>query len=74
MAGPWEKYQAKPEEPVAAAESTGPWSKYAQPEPTKSELGQLLDPLKMIASGFVGPTAAIPLGIEAAARNTPRQI
>ncbi len=74
MAGPWEKYQAKPEEPVAAAESTGPWSKYAQPEPNKSEIGQLLDPFKMMASGLVGPTAAIPLGIEAAARNTPRQI
>jgi hypothetical protein len=51
-----------------------PFEQFVQPDKSKSELGQLLDPLKMIASGFVGPTAAIPLGIEAAARNIPRQI
>ena len=39
-----------------------------------AEPSELLDPAKMIASGAIGPTAAIPLGIESAARNIPRQI
>ena len=41
---------------------------------TPPEPSELLDPAKMIASGAIGPTAAIPLGIESAVRNIPRQV
>jgi hypothetical protein len=41
---------------------------------TPPEPSELLDPAKMIAAGAIGPTAAIPLGIESAVRNIPRQV
>jgi Na+-translocating ferredoxin:NAD+ oxidoreductase RnfG subunit len=47
-----------------------PFAKYLQPE----EPSQLLDPAKMIAAGAIGPTAAIPLGLESSVRNIPRQV
>lgn len=47
-----------------------PFAKYVQPE----EPSQLLDPAKMIAAGAIGPTAAIPMGLESAVRNVPRQV
>jgi predicted RNA methylase len=54
------------------ATSDNPFAKYLEPQ--KEDPSQLLDPAKMIASGAVGPTAAIPLGLESSIRNIPRQI
>ena len=53
-------------------ESKSPWEQDQAVAP--EEVSQLLDPAKMIAAGAVGPTAAIPLGIESAIRNVPRQV
>lgn len=65
MANFWEK------DPVV---NTGksPWEQ--DPEVTPEDTSQLLDPAKMFASGVIGPTAAIPLGLESSVRNIPRQI
>jgi tRNA G10 N-methylase Trm11 len=53
-------------------ERKSPWEQDQAVAP--EEVSQLLDPAKMIAAGAVGPTAAIPLGIESAIRNVPRQV
>ena len=67
-------------------ENVNPFAKYveqsgevAQENPFAKFLpsdqpSELLDPAKMFASGVVGPTAAIPMGLESAARNIPRQV
>ena len=39
-----------------------------------AEPSQILDPAKMFAAGVIGPTAAIPLGVESAVRAIPRQV
>jgi hypothetical protein len=63
----WEK-----DEIIQPPKTSTPWESDALvPEEQPS---QLLDPAKMFASGVVGPTAAIPMGLESAARNIPRQI
>ena len=54
---PFAKYV---EQSGEAAPPENPFAKYLEPE----EPSQLLDPAKMIAAGAVGPTAAIPLGLE----------
>jgi len=64
---PFAKYV---EQSGEAAPPENPFAKYVQPE----EPSQLLDPAKMIAAGAIGPTAAIPLGLESAVRNVPRQV
>jgi hypothetical protein len=49
-----------------------PWE--SDPIAPEEQPSQLLDPAKMFASGVVGPTAAIPMGLESAVRNIPRQV
>jgi tRNA G10 N-methylase Trm11 len=65
---PFAKYVEQP----AEAPPENPFAKYLTPQ--EEEPSQILDPAKMIAAGAVGPTAAIPLGIESAIRNVPRQV
>jgi hypothetical protein len=61
---------AKYVEQSGEVEQENPFSKYITPE----QPSELLDPAKMFASGVVGPTAAIPMGLESAVRNIPRQV
>jgi tRNA G10 N-methylase Trm11 len=63
---------AKYVEQSAETPLENPFAKYLTPQ--EEEPSQLLDPAKMFASGAVGPTAAIPLGIESSVRNIPRQV
>jgi hypothetical protein len=69
---PFAQYVEQPKaEPVKKATSeVNPFAKY-------QEYGVgtgLADASKMIAAGAIGPTTAIPLGLESAARNIPRQV
>jgi GNAT superfamily N-acetyltransferase len=61
---------AKYVEQSGEVEQENPFAKFITPE----QPSELLDPAKMFASGVVGPTAAIPMGIESAVRNIPRQV
>jgi len=65
MANFWEQ------DPVVKT-GKSPWDQ--DPIVVSEEVSQLLDPAKMFASGAIGPTAAIPLGIESSVRNIPRQV
>ena len=65
MANFWEQ------DPVVKT-GKSPWEQ--DPAVTPEDTSQLLDPAKMFAAGAVGPTAAIPLGLESSVRNIPRQI
>jgi hypothetical protein len=61
---------AKYVEQSGEVEQENPFAKFVTPE----QPSELLDPAKMFASGVVGPTAAIPMGLESAVRNIPRQV
>ena len=67
---PFAKYvEQSGEVPVS---QDNPFSKYLTPQ--QEQPSELLDPAKMFASGVVGPTAAIPMGLESSVRNIPRQV
>jgi Na+-translocating ferredoxin:NAD+ oxidoreductase RnfG subunit len=63
----WEK-----DEIIQPPKTSTPWE--SDPIVPEGQPSELLDPAKMFASGVVGPTAAIPMGLESAARNIPRQV